>query len=766
MSTLATDLARLLSSVRRPGDFFASGTVDLLTPRLEVDGVGPIALPLLPYQAEQLVTVAEPAPYGRGEATLVDRAVRRTWQIDPDRVRIGGKHWARTLEMIVARVADGLGVTEPVAAELYKLLVYDQGGFFVNHRDTEKTAGMFATLVIVLPSSYAGGELVVRHKGREVRLDLRCKDPAEARFAAFYADCVHEVLPVTTGCRLALIYNLVRQGRGPLPEPPAYDNEQVGVAALLKNWGAAGPSPADDEPVKLIYPLEHAYTSAALGFQALKGADAAVAGVLLAAARQSGCDLHVALLSIEESGIAEHTGGYRSYRRWSDADDEEFEAIEVCDRCVALAEWRRPDGEPPPIGEIPVEDEELSPPDALDDLQPDEEHFHEATGNEGASFERTYRRAALVLWPRDRFFAVLGQAGLPVTLPYLEDLTERWAAGGASRQSPLWHEAHDLAGQVLSDWPCEAWYSRNERAPSEATRMLTALTRTDDTEHIEALLEGLADCGGFDKANTHGIIGALSLLTPQQGLALIERIMSGTAATALDACGALLAGAAVALPRTWMPGLVGAAERLVEALPSPTHPPSRAAPHVWWRTASCGVSSRFVVDLLTALGRIDEALARHAADHILAWPQTYDLDAVLVPAVSTLIGSTANGGQAAIERLRMACLDHLRARIAEPLKPPKDWQRASMLTCSCPHCSELSRFLADPERRTWVFKAAEAFRSHVETTIRNSGCDLDTTTDRHGRPYSLICAKNQASYERKVSQRTKDLADLARLDAG
>jgi hypothetical protein len=43
---------------------------------------------------------------------------------------------------------------------------------------------------------------------------------------------------------------------------------------------------------------------------------------------------------------------------------------------------------------------------------------------------------------------------------------------------------------------------------------------------------------------------------------------------------------------------------------------------------------------------------------------------------------------------------------------------------------------------------------------------LDITTDRHGRPYSLICTKNQASYERKVSQRTKDLADLAQLDAG
>ena len=47
------------------------------------------------------------------------------------------------------RATAGLGVTGPVVADLYKLLVYDPGSFFVNHRDTEKAAGMFATLIIV-----------------------------------------------------------------------------------------------------------------------------------------------------------------------------------------------------------------------------------------------------------------------------------------------------------------------------------------------------------------------------------------------------------------------------------------------------------------------------------------------------------------------------------------------------------------------------------------------------------------------------------------
>jgi hypothetical protein len=138
MLSITTKLAELLSTVRRSGDFFVSGTTEIAAPRLEVEGIGPVALSLLPIQAEQLIAIAKRAPYGRGENTLVDTGVRRTWQIGADQVRIQGKHWARTLEGILARVADGLGVTEPIVAEFYKLLVYDPGSFFLSHRDTEK----------------------------------------------------------------------------------------------------------------------------------------------------------------------------------------------------------------------------------------------------------------------------------------------------------------------------------------------------------------------------------------------------------------------------------------------------------------------------------------------------------------------------------------------------------------------------------------------------------------------------------------------------
>ena len=83
--------AHALASVQRPGGFHVAGSFDIHPPRLEVAGVGPIALPLLPAQAEALVAGAELAPYGRGSDTLVDTSVRRTWQVDAAQVRLTGR---------------------------------------------------------------------------------------------------------------------------------------------------------------------------------------------------------------------------------------------------------------------------------------------------------------------------------------------------------------------------------------------------------------------------------------------------------------------------------------------------------------------------------------------------------------------------------------------------------------------------------------------------------------------------------------------------
>jgi hypothetical protein len=40
--------------------------------------------------------MATRAPYGYEAETVVDTKVRRTWQIEANRIATGGKHWALT----------------------------------------------------------------------------------------------------------------------------------------------------------------------------------------------------------------------------------------------------------------------------------------------------------------------------------------------------------------------------------------------------------------------------------------------------------------------------------------------------------------------------------------------------------------------------------------------------------------------------------------------------------------------------------------------
>lgn len=88
---------------------------------------------------------------------------------------------------------------------------------FHPHVDTPRGDGQFGSLVVCLPSAHSGGELLVRHEGTTVQFDWSTANVSSncIRWAAFYSDCEHEVLEVTSGHRLTLTYNLyIREHKG------------------------------------------------------------------------------------------------------------------------------------------------------------------------------------------------------------------------------------------------------------------------------------------------------------------------------------------------------------------------------------------------------------------------------------------------------------------------------------------------------------------------------------------------------------------------
>jgi predicted 2-oxoglutarate/Fe(II)-dependent dioxygenase YbiX len=748
MADLAQSFADILAAVQRPGGFHVAGSFDIHPPRLEVAGVGPIALPLLPVQAEALLGVAEQAPYGRGSETLVDTAVRRTWQVDGARVALTGQRWAADLAAVVERVRRGLAVAGTIEAQLYKLLIYDTGSFFVPHRDTEKAPGMFATLVVVLPCDYSGGELIIHHRSQEVRVDLHRDEPSEAAFAAFYADCLHEVLPIASGYRLALIYNLVRVGSGPLPQAPDYGAEQQRLVRLLGDWSTAAP---DATPDKLVYPLEHAYTLAEIAFAALKGKDAAVAQCLIPAADAAGCDLHLALISVTESGWAEYTGG----GRW---DSPEFEIGEVTETDWEIHDWCLPDDSRPVMDSLPFSEDELSPADALADLDDAEPEFSEATGNAGASFERTYQRAALILWPRTRRAATLAAGGLGVSIPALLALVHRWEAAGATSGDPLWHEARSLAAAIRTGWPTDLAVRRQASNDGRMRDLFAIQLRLDDLEGCAEFIARHSADGAYGAADNTALALVLGHLPTGRAAELLRAVITANVVRLPGACAALLLRCTQSDDPARLAALRTPARALLDGLPDG----QVAAPLPGWERPE-PLTAAQVADAVNAFLRIDAAIAEQAVMRFLSLPAVYNLDGLLLPAALLLKDGGTDPEPAAVQTLRRAMLAHLDARIALPLAPPPDWTRDAAIPCSCQHCQGLSRFLAAPTERVWHFKAAETDRRHVADKVQRANADLDLTTDKRGRPYTLVCTKNQASYERRVRQRALDLLHRERL---
>lgn len=93
------------------------------------------------------------------------------------------------------------------------MLIYEKGGHFLKHRDTEKEKNMFGTLIIQPPSTHTGGELVVYESNNRSKKVIDFgqesgKNATSTHFAAHYADLEHELLEVKSGYRLALVYSL------------------------------------------------------------------------------------------------------------------------------------------------------------------------------------------------------------------------------------------------------------------------------------------------------------------------------------------------------------------------------------------------------------------------------------------------------------------------------------------------------------------------------------------------------------------------------
>ncbi|EGG22890.1 serine/threonine protein kinase [Cavenderia fasciculata] len=469
------------------GDYYCTGTSqEMSLPSITIEGIeGKLSYPIQPVQVRQLVEKATRAPYGKGTETIIDLAVRKVWQIPATDIKIVSKRWNVSFTAILGSIRSQLGLGDStVTAELYKMLVYEEGGFFLPHRDSEKTDGMFGTLVISLPCRHKGGELVIDHRGKSTTVSLENDSTtSQCKYVAFYADCRHEVKPVTQGNRVCLVYNLMRNGRnrmtdGSLIHSYISDSQISKMASTLRrvfnHYNEIRGEPINDnnkrarqtrqeiapgytsDVPRLVYALDHVYSLASFSLASLKGKDEEIANLFIKSAKDANVLITLGFIHIKETG--NYMPGYKYNRVYH---KPEYENGEFSYSLTNL----RPVVETGQFEDVAFDaSKELFPNGALDGAQPFKDEAKEATGNAGSLYERLYHRSAIVIWDlreRGKFYLMtLAQVRVSYQKSIEEDnsqtnklneLTEillNWSAWDANKQKS---GLPDLLANLIND---------------------------------------------------------------------------------------------------------------------------------------------------------------------------------------------------------------------------------------------------------------------------------------------------------------------------
>ncbi|CAH0390456.1 unnamed protein product [Bemisia tabaci] len=411
-----------LQKLKTPVAFaFSAVNPSLPNPGLHLLRHGVIGLPLSTDEAKKIISEASPSPFGRGEETIVDNSVRKCWELNPTQFSLENPAWDQALKVILDSVSKGLGISkgaEKISAELYKLLLYESGAFFKAHTDSEKGLGMFATLVVCLPSSHEGGRLVLTHDNEKYEFETALSSKFSTSYAAWYADIRHEVLPVTSGYRLMLVYNLMRPSDFVVPSYNLACERVQKLSTLLQQYDLQLESGDGTLPPFLLHRLKHKYTQANLKFNLLKSQDLNQALVLKQLSIELGFEMYLATLELTING---------------DDGCDSFEEIQRSQKLQNIVEL---DGNLV-VKSLFCSDNALIDPTPQDEAGEADEEDHEGpTGNAGCPATYWYRDTTVILIPPSKQldFAFHMESYGDVIEPLFSKLIEKYSQNPTQKQ--------------------------------------------------------------------------------------------------------------------------------------------------------------------------------------------------------------------------------------------------------------------------------------------------------------------------------------------
>ena len=758
MPTLGTTLLQQLQSIKG-GVPLHVGTLGKKSYKIKVAKLGELVFPLNKIQTDALIRAAQVAPFGKGHRTLVDETVRKTWEIDAEQLDLSSRKLRKQLHDFMEAAIGQMGITADVEIVPYKLLIYEPGGFFLEHQDSEKLPGMFGTLLVGLPSAHTGGAIRIDPgDGERVTVDFSADNAADFPAVAFFADRKHEILPVTEGHRVVLVCNLA-YAEGHSPEP--FDDEAAvqELAATLDGLREL------EEP--LVLALDHQYTNSNFSTAQLKGNDVARVAALRRAARRAGMEIRVGLIEEHESAAWEN--GYdfgqdygSRYRRrgrgWYYDDEQEreptaFDQIElgeVYDDHYYISHWLPEDG--PDMGSMNVDPERIVTGPNHKSEDPIEWSVEGYQGNWGMTAEYTYRYAGVLLWHPSKAASVLDRLPLTGQLSWLETYVEE------ARQNPTDKALRRKVQGLLE----------GIRAQLEG--------RQHGTYQLQPVVQAFTFLGKLRDApdeqewkRWEPIFFHLFQSFPAESWGPLLRVFGHEALTDLI----MRIGT-----EEWghwpkpSPERVEAILETIAAIEQGDSPKARLFARQWLESLP-----KFLAFHLpegnakaTLLRKIFATLKNHTPEpdwtdrvsaHLL---QRLDRPSYLHETLGeALILNPAPNPLS--ERLHAATVEKLRERTAARPRPYPDLTRplpAEMPSPAGPY-KDLMQFLIDPKREVYEYRKAQAARTQLERYISSHQLDLDGVTIKRGSPHTLKLTKNDQSFHRAVHQFELDAALLERL---
>lgn len=385
------------------------------------------------------------------------------------------------------------------------------------------------------------------------------------------------------------------------------------------------------------------------------------------------------------------------------------------------------------------------------DLAPFRSEHEGYTGNAGNTVDRWYHRAAVLLWPRTRAFAIRTTASPAWGIREIGKILGRGKL--------------DLARQRVSEvLPFWKRVALDEKPPGFADHVLQVAYAVEDFGLATALVDPLAIEQVAPKSASRwgDLLARYGLTWCTQ---VIERWASrdqryGENERRLQWLGTL---PALAAPLCARADGVGLARRILDLqwrwlrarLDGWTKPPVSSSSR-----KSLAKAGEAIVALCAAAEIAGAPDLQSTIVERLTFERDYPADAALaVLREAASCGAAATG----LAMLHADWSRALAALVATPPRAPGDWSITTKLGCRCELCLTLAKFLRAANQQQLEWRLAKERRAHVHGVLSSHELPVTHVTRRTGSPFTLVLTKTRALLTRDAAERATWARDLAWL---